>query len=179
MEGFFLFLLTGILFALLQSSVLPLFFSPSWRPNLILILILYLGLSEHLSRALIAGLLLGAIQDSFCGATLGLYLSVYLIIILLTRLLSEQLNVESPPLLILLIAGGTLLQNVLVGFYLTVFAETAPSVLHILVSGFPQQLFANMLFATILLFLLLRFQKLFGYRSGLAGLMYQSKHHGS
>jgi rod shape-determining protein MreD len=178
MKGFFLFLLTGILFALLQSSVLPLFFSPNWRPNLILILILYLGLSEHLSRALIAGLLLGAIQDSFCGATLGLYISVYLVIILLTRLLSEQLNVESPPLLLLLIAGGTLLQNVLVGFYLTVFAETAP-VLRILLSALPQQLVANMLFATILLFLLLRFQRFFGYRSGLAGLMYQSKHHGS
>ncbi|SEA55226.1 rod shape-determining protein MreD [Desulfuromusa kysingii] len=178
MRGFFLFLFTGVLFALLQSSVLPLFFSPNWRPNLILILILYLGLSENLSRALIAGLLLGAIQDSFCGATLGLYLSVYLIIILLTRLLSDQLNVESPPLLLLLIAGGTLLQNFLVGFYLTIFAATAP-VLHILLAAIPQQLMANMLSASILLTLLLRFQRLFGYRSGLAGLMYQSKLHGS
>lgn len=178
MKGFFLILLNGILFALLQSSVLPLFFSPNWRPNLILILILYLGLSENLSRALIAGLLLGAIQDSFCGTTLGLYVSVYLVIILVTRLLSEQLNVESPPLLLLLIAGGTLLQNVLIGFYLTVFAETAP-VLSILLSALPQQLVANMFFATILLFLLLRSQRLFGYRSGLAGLMYQSKYHGS
>jgi len=178
MKGFLLFLLTGILFALLQTSVLPLFFLPNWRPNLILILILYLGLSENLSRALIAALLLGAIQDSFCGATLGLYVSVYVVIILVTRLLSGQLNVESPPLLLLLIAGGTLLQNLLVGFYLTVFAETA-SVLHILLSAIPLQLISNMFFATILLFLLLRFQRLFGYRSGLAGLMYQSKHHGS
>ncbi|WP_321372315.1 rod shape-determining protein MreD [uncultured Desulfuromusa sp.] len=178
MKGFFLFILTGILFALLQSSVLPLFFSPNWRPNLILILILYLGLSENLSRALIAGLLLGAIQDSFCGATLGLYISVYLVIILLTRLLSDQLNVESPPLLLLLIAGGTVLQNILVGFYLTVFAATAP-VLYLIIAAVPQQLVANMLFATILLSLLLRFQRLFGYRSGLAGLIYQSKHHGS
>jgi rod shape-determining protein MreD len=178
MKGFLLFLLTGIIFALLQSSVLPLFFSPNWRPNLILILVLYLGLSENLSRALIAGLLLGAIQDSFCGSSLGLYISVYLVIVLVTRLLSEQLNVESPPLLLLLIAGGTLLQNLLIGFYLTVFAATAP-VLHILLPAIPQQLTTNMFFATILLSLLLRFQRLFGYRSGLAGLMYQSKHHGS
>jgi len=178
MRGFFLFLLAGIIFALFQSSVLPLFFSPNWRPNLILILILYLALSENLFRALIAGLLLGAIQDSFCGTTLGLYVSVYLVIILVTRLLSEQLNVESPPLLLLLIAGGTLLQNLLVGFYLTIFSETAP-VLRLLISAIPQQLATNMVFATILLFLLLRFQRLFGYRSGLAGLMYQSKHHGS
>ena len=178
MRGFFLFLFTGIFFVLLQSSVLPLFFSPNWRPNLILILILYLGLSENLSRAVIAGLLLGAIQDSFCGPSLGLYVSVYLVIVLATRLVAEQLNAESPPLLILLIAAGTLLQNLLIGFYLTVFAEAAP-VLHILLPAIPKQILANMIFAAILLFLLLRFQCFFGYRSGLAGLIYQSKHHGA
>jgi len=122
MRGFFSFLFIGVFFALLQSSVLPLFLSPNFRPNLILLLILYLGLSENLSRALIAGLLLGAIQDSFCGPSLGLYVSVYLIIILATRVLTEQLNIESPPLLLLLIAGGTLLLNLLIGFYLTLFA---------------------------------------------------------
>jgi rod shape-determining protein MreD len=131
-----------------------------------------------LVRALVAGLLLGAIQDSFCGPSLGLYFSVYLIIILVTRLLSDQLNIESPPLLLLLIAGGTLLQNFLIGFYLTVFAEAAP-VLHTLLPAIPQQLLTNMVTALLLLIFLLRFQKLFGYRSGLAGLIYQSKHHGT
>ncbi len=178
MRGFFLFLFTGVFFALLQSSVLPLFLPPDWRPNLILILVLYLGLSENLSRALIAGLLLGAIQDSFCGPSLGLYVSVYLVIVLVTRVISEQLNIESPPLLLLLIAGGTLLQNLLVGFYLTVLAESAP-VLHILLPALPKQLLINLLFASILLFLVLRFQRIFGYRPGLAGLVYQSKRHGA
>lgn len=178
MKGFFLVLFTGILFALLQSSVLPLFLPPHWRPNLILILILYLGLSENLSRALIAGLLLGAIQDSFCGPSLGLYVSVYLVIVLLTRLLSAQLNTESPPLLLSLIVGGTLVQNLLLGFYLTIFAETA-SVLRILLPAIPQQLLSNLFFSAIFLFLLLRVQRRFGYRSGLAGLSYQSKRYGT
>lgn len=178
MRGFFLFLAAGIFFALLQSSVLPLFLSPNWRPNLILLLVLYLGLSENLSRALAAGLLLGAIQDSFCGPSLGLYISVYLIIILTTRALAEQLNIESPPLLLLIIAGGTVLQNLLIGLYLTLFAETA-SVLHILLPAIPKQLLTNLGFAAILLFLLLRFQRFYGYRSGLAGLISQSKHHGA
>ncbi len=178
MRGFFLFMFGGFFFALLQSGVLPLFLPPDWRPNLILILILYLGLSENLLRALVAGLLLGAIQDSFCGPSLGLYVSVYLIVVLATRLVSEQLNVESPPLLLLVIAGGTLLQNLLVGFYLTVFAEAAP-VLHILIPAIPKQLLANMFSAALLLFLLLRFQRMLGYRPGLAGLIYQSKSHGT
>lgn len=173
MRAFLIFMFGGIVFALLQSSILPLFFAPNWRPNLILLLVLYLGLSENLLRSLIAGLLLGAIQDSFCGPSLGLYVSVYLIIVLIAHFVSEQLNVESPPLLLLLVAGGTLLQNALVGFYLTVFAETAP-VLHILVPAIPQQLLANMLSAALLLFLLLRFRRL-----GVASLMYQSRHHGT
>ncbi|MEA3361805.1 MAG: rod shape-determining protein MreD [Thermodesulfobacteriota bacterium] len=178
MKVFLPFIFTGILFALLQSSFLPLFLPPDWRPNLILILVLYLGLNENLPRALIAGLLLGAIQDSFCGPSLGLYVSVYLVIVLVTRVLTEKLNIESPPLLLLLMTAGTLLQNFLVGFYLTVFAESA-SVLHILLPALPKQLLINILFATLFLVLLLRFQRLFGYRSGLAGLIYQSKHHGS
>ncbi len=178
MKGLSLFILTGIIFVLLQSSVLPLLFSPNWRPNLILILVLYLGLSEELSRALIVGLLLGAIQDSFCSSSLGLYVSVYTVIVLLTRLLSEQLNIESPPLLLLLIAGGTLVQNLLVGLYLTILADGSP-VLFILLPAIPQQLLTNMIFATILLSLFLRIKRLFGYRPGLAGLFYQSKHHGN
>ena len=97
---------------------------------------------------------------------------------LATRSLTEQLNIESPPLLLLLIAGGTLLQNLLLGFYLTLFAETA-SVLHILLPAIPVQLFTNLCFAAILLFLLLHFQRFFGYRSGLAGLIYQSKRYGT
>ncbi len=178
MINFLIYLSSGILFVLLQSSVLPVFLVPNLRPNLILILILYLGVSESLTRAIIAALLLGAIQDSFCGHSLGLYITVYLVIVLATRLLSEQLNVESPFLLLLLIAGGTLVQNFLVGFLLTVLADTAP-VLHILLPAIPLQLLTNLVFASILLFLLLRLQRWFGYRSGLPGLIYQSKHHGT
>lgn len=178
MKNILLYFLIGILFILLQSSVLPLFLTPNFRPNLILIFVLYLGLSENTTRAIISGLLLGAIQDSFCGHSLGLYISVYLVIILATRLLSEQLNAESPSLLLLLIAGGTLLQNLLLGFYLTVFADTEP-VLHILLPAVPQQLLANIVFSTVFLFILFRLQRLLGHRSGLAGLIYQSRHHGT
>lgn len=178
MKRFILYLLLGIFFAFLQSSVFPLFLPPNWRPNLILILVLYLGLSEELLCAILSGLVLGAIQDSFCGHSLGLYVSVYLVILLVTRLLSEQLNVESPPLLLLLIAAGTLVQTLLLAAFLTILAETAP-VLHILLPAIPQQLLGNLLFAGMFFFLLQKVQRVFGYRSGLAGLFYQSKHHGT
>ena len=178
MKGFVGYLLCGIAFALLQSSFFPVLLPTGLRPDLLLILVLYLGLSENFSRALLVTLLLGGIQDSFSGTSLGLYVSVDLAVLLLVRLVSEHLNAESPALLLLLIAAGTLVQNLLVGFCLTVFAE-AGAVIPILLPALPQQLLANLVAAGLLLFLLLRLQPVLGTRSGLAGLAYQSKRHGS
>ena len=178
MKAFLLYLVAGMFFVLLQTSLFPLLL-PAWlQPNLLLILVLYLGLSENLGRATFVTLLLGGIQDSFCGTGLGLYTSVNLAILLLVRMFSEQLNAESPPLLLLLISVGTLVQSLLVGFCLTTFAEAGP-VMHLLFAALPMELVANLLAGAIMLFLFLRFQPLLGTRSGLAGLIYQSKRHGS
>ena len=178
MKRFLLYLSIGIFFVLLQSSILPLLLPTGWRPNLLLILILYLGLSENFSRAVIVTLLLGGLQDSFSGTSLGLYVTVDLAVLLLVRLLSEHLNAESPALILLLISGGTLVQNLLVGFCLMVFADAGP-ILAILLPSLPQQLLANLLAALFLLILLLRIKPLFGSRSGMPGLIYQSKRYGS
>lgn len=178
MRRFLLYLFIGIFCALLQSSLFPLLLPAGLRPNLLLILIIYLGLSENFNRAVLVALLLGGIQDSFSGTSLGLYVTVDLALLLLVRLLSTHLNTENPALLLLLIAGGTLVQNLLVGFCLMVFADAGP-ILSILLTALPQQLLANLLAAFLLLFLLLRIQPMFGSRSGMAGLIYQSKRHGS
>lgn len=177
MRRFLLYLLIGIFFALLQSSVLPLFFAPNWRPNLILILVLFLSFHESLPLAVFGGMFLGAIQDSFCGPSLGLYVSADLAIVMLTKLVAEQLNVESPPLLLLLVAAGTLVQNALLGFFLTAFADTEP-VISILLPAIPQQLLANLVFSALLLVVYMRLLKWFGYRGGLGSLLYQGKHYG-
>jgi rod shape-determining protein MreD len=123
-------------------------------------------------------LLLGGIQDSFSGTSLGLYVFVSLAILLVVRLLSEHLNVESPPLLMLLIAGGTLVQNLLIMVCLTIFADAGP-VVQILLPAMPTQLLANLLASALMLTLVLRIQPMFGSRAGLAGLIYQSKRHGN
>ena len=170
--------LFGIMFLLLQTSVLPLFFAPNWCPNLLLILLLFLALSENLLHGLLAGLVLGAIQDSFTSTSLGLYISIYLLIVLATNLLSDKFNSESQPLLLLLVAAATVLQNVLIGLFLTVFAHSTPP-LSMFITALPPQMLTNMFFAFIGLSILLRLQKLLGKRSGMAGLMGQSTRHGS
>lgn len=178
MKSLFFSLFCGLIFVLLQTTIFPRFFPASLRINLLLILVIYLALSESFLRAAILTLLLGALQDVFSGSTLGLYATVQLSIFLLIRLFSGHLNVESRPLLLGLIAAGTLLQAVILGFFLTTFAEAGP-VLRILLSDLPFQLLANLLAGWLLLLLLLRFQPILGTRQGMAGLSYQSKHHGA
>jgi len=177
-RGFVVYLFLGMVAVMLRTSIFPLFFEPAFCPDLLLVLVIYLGLSENLLRAVLITLLLGGMQDSFSGTSLGLYVFISLAILLLVRLLSEHLNVESPPLLVLLISGGTLVQSLLLGICLTIFVDTGPAVQVLLPALFPQIL-ANLIASALLLNIVLKIQHLFGNRAGLAGLVYQSKRHGS
>lgn len=178
MRGLIVYLLCGLLFMLLQTTIFPRFLPAGLRPDLLLILVIYLGLSESFLRAAFLTLLLGALQDVFCGTTLGLYATIQLIVFLSVRLFSDHLNIESRPLLLCLIAAGTLFQAALLGFFLTTFAE-AGSILSILVADLPLKLLANLVSGWFLLVFFLKIQPLLGTRQGMAGLSYQSKHHGA
>jgi len=177
-KSFALYLFCGMLAILLRTSVYPLFLSPELCPDLLLVLVIYLGLSENMLRAVLVTILLGGMQDSFAGTSVGLYVFICLVLLLLVRLLSEHLNVESPPLLVLLIVGGTLVQNFLLIFCLTIFADSGP-VVPVLFSSLASQMLANLLASVFLLSVILKIQHLFGRRTGLAGLAYQSKRHGT
>lgn len=178
MRGLVVYLLCGLFFMLLQTTIFPRFLPVELRPNLLLILVLYLGLSESFLRAAALTLLLGALQDVFSGSTLGLYATIQLTVFLSTRLFSDRLNIESRPLLLCLIAAGTVFQSLLLIFFLTTFAE-AGSVLTILFSSLPLRLLINLFSGWFLLIFFLKIQPLLGTRQGMAGLSYQSKHHGA
>ena len=65
MKHLFVYLMVGLVFMLLQTTLLPRLLPLSLMPNLLLILVLYLGLSETFGRALLLCLILGLLQDSF------------------------------------------------------------------------------------------------------------------
>lgn len=178
MKGLLIYLFCGLLFMLLQTTIFPRFLPPEMRPNLLLILVIYLGLSESFLRAAFLTLLLGALQDVFSGATLGLYATVQLTVFLLVRIFSDHLNVESRLLLLGLISAGTVLQTLLLCFFLTTFAE-AGAVLGILLPDLPIMILFNLLAGCVLLVFFLKLQPLLGTRQGMAGLSYQSKYHGT
>ncbi len=177
MKSFFWYFGTAIACVLLQSSLLPELLPPSWQPSLIMIVVVIAGLRESFTGAIVAGLFLGALQDSFSGTSLGLYVTVYLVIALLARIFSEQLNAESPPLLLLLIGIGTLIENVLIGLLMTVFADMEP-VFSILLPALPEQVIVNLAFCLLLLIGYLLLQGIFGRRAGLGALVSQGRSHG-
>jgi rod shape-determining protein MreD len=166
-----------MLFALIQTSVFPLFFSPGWRPSLILLLVLYIGVREHSSMAVISGLFLGAMQDSFSGHTVGLYVTVYLAILLIVRALSEHLNVESTPLLLGLVVAGTAVQNLLLWFSLTIFTETS-AIFSLLLTTAPRQVIVNVLCAIVLLALLSMLRRSLGLRHSQSVFVFLGRFHG-
>lgn len=139
-------------FLVLQSTLLPLMLTPEWRPNVILILVLILGIRENPMPAMMTVLLIGALQDSMGGSTIGLHISACLAVFILTRLTAEKLNVESPALLILMLIGANLTYGVLIAFIMTTFAELG-TILFLLVTTLPQQTLSTVFVFFLLLIL--------------------------
>jgi len=117
----YLFLLLAAL--LLQTVFLPPFFPAGMKPDLILLLTIWLGLRESPWRGGAIVYLLGCIYDVHAGTYPGLHGFVLLPIFLLVCGMATRLNTESLSLLWCLVVGGTLLQAVLTVFALEFFAD--------------------------------------------------------
>lgn len=168
----------GLIFMLLQTTLFAAVLPPELRPNLLLILVVYLSLNESFLRAILLATILGALEDVFSGMTLGLYAITQMMVFVLVRLFASRLNIESRRLLLVLLSAGTLTQTIVIALLLQLFAD-AGAVLNILILSVPSQLLVNLLAGFALLTLLLKVQPLLGTRTGMAGIPYQSKHHGT
>jgi len=110
---------------ILQTVFLPPFFPVGMKPDLVLLLTIWLGLRESPWRGGALVYLFGCIYDLHAGTYPGLHGFVLLPIFLLVCGMSTRLNTESLPLLWCLVAGGTLLQAALTVFALEFFADVA------------------------------------------------------
>ncbi len=126
MTRIFAYFLLGFIFVLVQTSLfarcLPMFL----KPDLLLILVIYLGLNEKYVRGGLLAYLLGCLEDVFAGHYLGLYGFALLVTFFAVRGLAGRLNTESSLLLLSMVFGGTILQSVLLFFSLGFFADTGP-----------------------------------------------------
>jgi rod shape-determining protein MreD len=116
----------GLLFMLLQSSVFPRLLPADLKPDLLLVLVIYLGLTESHVRGGLVSYLLGCLKDVFAGIYSGLFGFTFLLIFYAVRAVGGRFNSDNPFFLIFLTLVGTLVEGVVVLFSIGFFADHAP-----------------------------------------------------
>ncbi|MBU0730376.1 MAG: rod shape-determining protein MreD [Proteobacteria bacterium] len=88
------FLIIGALLLVIQTSILPLL--PEWigRPDLLFILVVFIGTSMETFRGTVLVLLFGLLMDIFSGLFLGLYPLLYLILFFVIKGVSRHILIE-------------------------------------------------------------------------------------
>jgi rod shape-determining protein MreD len=172
--GYFL---LGYLFVLLQTSLWPQLLPFAIKPDLILVLVVYLGLSEgHLNGGLLS-FLLGACLDAMAGSHHGLHGVTLLLIFYSVRFVTDRLNTESSRLVLAMVGLGTLVDAGLQILFAS-FADAGAVWLQILRVIVPQTLL-NICSAWLLLKLVPHLQRRLAPRSDLSTLRRMDKNYGS
>lgn len=162
------FALAGVA-AVLQTVLMPLLLQGDYKPDLVLLLVVYLGLHEGPWRGGLIVYLMGWFFDGVGGAFPGLNGFVLLAIFLAVRGIVTRVNTESSILLLLLVMAGTILQAFLLAFALDFFRQDI-SVSSLIALQLPVQLLLNFVAAVVFLKLAVWLQRSFLPRRDLPGL---------
>jgi rod shape-determining protein MreD len=166
-----IYFLLAALFLVLQVTLFPSLFSGYFKPELLLILVVYLSLHESFAIGSGLAYALGLLQDVFAGSALGLYGLAFLATFMAGRSLAARVNTESTLLLLLMVAAGSLLQGLVLVFALGILADSGIAWLVVL-RQLPQQLLINLLAGAAVLLLTLRLQRRFAPRCNIPGLQH-------
>lgn len=169
MKRVFCYFLLGFIFVLLQTSVFPKVLPYHLKPNLVLILIVYLGLNEGYLRGALLAYILGCLLDGLAGVSPGLFGTALLVTFLAVRAVACRFNTENSLLLLFMVFCGTVVQDCLLVFPLGYFADAGP-MWQIIFRHFFLQLLFNLVAAFLLLTVFSRLQKRFAPRSAIPGL---------
>jgi rod shape-determining protein MreD len=132
----------------LQMTLLPRYFQDPFQPNLIIILVVYLGLKVPHRFAGLAAFSLGVLQDSFCGIYLGLHAFTYLCIYTLLSELSDRLYTDNRALLVLVVFLASIVSALLALLMLAIFSVSKGLYASLLPALIPQAL-VNALVASL------------------------------
>lgn len=91
MSRFFIFLLCAFLLTIFQSTLVSLIFPSFLKPDLMIVLVVFLGIYFPLLPGAFLVLFCGLLYDTFSGGTLGLFSLVYLCIYFGLKLLAKFL----------------------------------------------------------------------------------------
>ena len=94
-----------------QTTLLPAILPHYFKPELLLILVVYLCLTESLLRGALIAWGIGFLLDSCGGTQFGLHATIYLTIFIVGRASVQALNTENSLLLLFMVFCASLLQS--------------------------------------------------------------------
>jgi|SRR6185369_8525458 len=101
-------LIVIVIAVVVETSVLPIHMASSFKPDLLLIAMVYLALRGSIESSALLAWLLGLVKDVFSGLYLGLNAFTFLFIFLVIKSISDLLYAESSELFVVTVSAATL-----------------------------------------------------------------------
>jgi rod shape-determining protein MreD len=101
-------LIVIVLAVVVEAAVLPIHIANPFKPDLLLIALVYLALRGSIESGFFLAWLLGIIKDVFSGLYLGLNAFTFLLIFLVIKSISDLLYAESSELFVVTVTAASL-----------------------------------------------------------------------
>ncbi len=118
MTRFLIFLLSAFLLGVLQSTLISLIFPSYLKPDLMILLVIFLGVSFPLLSGAFLVLFCGLLYDTFSGEVLGLFAFIYLTIFFSLKLLAKFLILGETITFRIILAGALMFVQALLLIFL-------------------------------------------------------------
>lgn len=132
----------------IQISLLPVFLLPPFRPDLLLIIMVFLALRWSFETGAPLAWLLGMLDDIFSGLYLGLNAATFLISFLVIKSVSDRLYADSAILFVLTVVGVTV-ADLTLNLLLTVMFTSSSGIAYSMLSDIFPHLLVNAFIASI------------------------------
>jgi rod shape-determining protein MreD len=132
----------------IQVSLLPVFIRPPFKPDLLLVIMVFIALRVSFEVGAPLAWLLGMLNDVFSGLYLGLNAAAFLISFLVIKSVSGRLYADSAILFVLTVAGVTLAGFTL-NLLLMVMFTASPGIAYSMLSDIFPRLLVNAFIASI------------------------------
>ncbi len=143
------FILSVLMAVVLQAGVIPIFFDPIFRPDFLLIVMIYFALRCTFQSGVPIAWSLGLIKDVFSGLNLGLNAFMFLLIFLAIKSVADRLYAESNLLFVLTVTVATLFSLFGTFLLLLIFSQSS-GVFSAMIFSLLPHLLANAFVASLL-----------------------------
>lgn len=148
-----MFLYGAIVFAVvLQVAVLPIHIETLFKPDLLLIIMVYLALRGSFTSGSPLAWMLGLLKDTFSGLYLGLNAFTFLLIFLIIKSVSDRLYTESGFLFVVTVSVATVASVASNLLLLLMFTKT-PGIIYSMALGLIPHLIINSFVASLIVLL--------------------------